>query len=66
MHVMKFRNLLLALALVCGPTLAEAAQSHTVAPLVIDIEVEARDIITREITLTNTGTQPLTVYPTVN
>jgi hypothetical protein len=43
-----------------------AAPAHTVAPLVIDIEAEARDIITRQITVTNTGTQPLTVYPSVN
>jgi hypothetical protein len=37
-----------------------------VSPLVIDLDAEARDIITKTITLTNTGTQQATVYPTVN
>lgn len=40
--------------------------SYTVSPLVIDIDVEARDIIAKEITVTNTGSQPVTLYPTVN
>ena len=45
---------------------AHAASTYTVAPLVIDEEVEARDIIEKTITLTNTGTAPVTIYPTVN
>lgn len=45
---------------------AHAGPAYTVSPLVIDIEAEARDIISKEITITNTGTQPVTVFPTVN
>lgn len=45
---------------------AHAAPAYTVSPLVIDIEAEARDIIPKEITVTNTGTQAVTVFPTVN
>lgn len=48
------------------PSPAEAGPSYTVSPLVIDVEAEARDIISKEITIKNTGTQPVTVYPTVN
>jgi hypothetical protein len=48
------------------PTAASASLGYTVSPLVIDETVEARDIIERKITLTNTGTQPVTIYPTVN
>jgi hypothetical protein len=43
-----------------------AGPSYTASPLVIDVEAEARDIIPKEFTITNTGTQPVTVYPTVN
>ncbi len=48
-----------------APT-AFAGVSYTVAPLVIDEEVEVRDIIEKTITLTNTGDTPVTIYPTVN
>ncbi len=48
------------------PFLSSAGVSYTVSPLVIDAEVEARDIIEKKITITNTGNQPVTVYPTVN
>lgn len=40
--------------------------SHIVTPLVIDIEAEGRDIITKTVTVTNTGDQMMTLYPTVN
>lgn len=43
-----------------------AAAGYTVSPLVIDVTAEARDIITKTITVTNTGSQPVTVFPTVN
>ena len=43
-----------------------AAISYTVSPMVIDIESEARDIVSKSIILTNTGTQQVTVYPSVN
>jgi len=45
---------------------AFAATQYSVSPLVIDIDAEARDILTRTITITNTGTSPATLYPTVN
>jgi hypothetical protein len=47
-------------------SLVEAAPAYSVSPLVIDIDAKARDILTKEITITNTGTQPVTVYPSVN
>lgn len=55
-----------AIFIFCFPFVVSAAPSYTVAPLVIDVESEARDIQTFDITLRNTGTAPLTVYPTVN
>ncbi len=57
--------LLGAIFFVTAP-LAFASVSYTVSPLVINTEVEARDIISRSLTLTNTGTAPVTIYPTVN
>lgn len=43
-----------------------ASVSYTVSPLVINIDSEARDIVTKTITISNTGTQQVTIYPTVN
>ena len=48
------------------PLAAYADITYTIAPLVIDIDAEPRDIIERTITITNHSTQPVTVYPTVN
>lgn len=48
------------------PTSVHADAAYTIAPLVIDIDAEARDILTKQITITNTGSQPVTIYPTVN
>jgi len=48
------------------PQSAEALTAYTITPLVIDIPIEARDIITKEITITNTGDQQISLYPTVN
>ena len=48
------------------PESTHADIAYTVSPLVIDIEAEARDILTRTIIVTNTGDQPITVFPTVN
>jgi hypothetical protein len=45
---------------------AEASISYSVTPRVIDEEVTARDIIQKQIRITNTADQPVTVYPTVN
>jgi hypothetical protein len=43
-----------------------AAPQYSVAPLIIDESLEARDIVTREITITHTGGEPATLYPSVN
>jgi hypothetical protein len=43
-----------------------ASQEYTVSPLVIDESLEGRDIVIKDITITNTGSQPVTIYPTVN
>lgn len=43
-----------------------AAPSYSVTPLVIDVKAQPRDIIKKDITIKNTGTQPVTLYPTVN
>lgn len=54
------------LAFLSTGAVAHAAPMYSVAPLIIDTKAEPRDIITKTITLTNTGTQQVTVYPTVN
>lgn len=59
-----FFSIALLTALV--PPTAHAQIAYTVSPLVMDLEAKARDIITKTIILTNTGTVPVTVYPTVN
>jgi hypothetical protein len=48
------------------PYKLDAAPLYTVSPLVIDVEATGRDIITRTITLENTGSAPVTLYPSVN
>jgi hypothetical protein len=45
---------------------AMAAPQYTATPLVIDESLLPRDIANREITLINTGSEPVTVYPTIN
>lgn len=43
-----------------------ALASYTVAPKVLDVAVEAREMIGETIRVTNTGTNVLRLYPTVN
>ena len=45
---------------------ADGPFSLTVTPVVIDEKAKIRDIIHETITLTNTGTAPLELYPTIN
>lgn len=59
-----FLGLIIATASV--PLFTHANPSFTISPLVIDTSAEARDIISKKISITNTGTQPVTIYPTVN
>jgi hypothetical protein len=47
-------------------TSVHAAPLYTISPLIIDTKAVPRDIIKKSITITNTGTQPVTLYPTVN
>lgn len=60
------RSIAIVAVCVYASSVAQAAPSYSVTPLVIDEEVTARDIIEKTITLTNTGEQPVTVYPSVN
>jgi hypothetical protein len=53
-------------ALMLFPLITHADISYTIAPLIIDTKAEPRDIITKTITITNTGAQPVTLFPTVN
>ncbi len=43
-----------------------ANSEYTVTPLVVDVNVEARDIVERKILVSNTTGHLLTIYPTVN
>ncbi len=58
--------LLSAIFIVYAPPFVGDSLAYTVAPLILDVEVQPRDIITKKITVTNTGEQPVTLYPTVN
>jgi hypothetical protein len=64
------KTLTLLFVLVLGVVLqaspVHALVSYSVSPLVVDEEVEERDIIEHTITLKNTGDTPVTIYPTVN
>ncbi len=62
----KFFFSIIALALYMIPYGANADVAYRVFPLVIDMSAEARDIITKEITIENIADQQITVYPTVN
>ena len=59
-------KVLLFALFVCVSPEALASTSYTISPMVIDLKSEARDIVEKEITITNTGTAPVTIYPTVN
>lgn len=63
---MSFFRTLFILSVSTIPLVSFADISYTVSPLVIDENVVPRDIISREITLVNTGDIPVTIYPTVN
>ncbi len=54
------------LALVCCFPAFSFAATYAVTPLVIDKELEKRDIVTETITLTNTEDRMVRVFPTVN
>ncbi len=60
-----FRNLISLLALLLVPAVS-LADEYTVTPRVIDVDAEARDIITETITITNTGQSRTRIFPSVN
>ncbi len=64
-RIATFSFTLAVISLFCIPT-AFAAVSYSVSPLVIDEEVEVRDIKSYTLTLVNNGDSPVTIYPTVN
>ncbi len=63
---MRFLFILSSCFIFYGFSSVEAFASYSVAPLVIDEEVEERDIVEHTITLTNNGDSPVSIYPTVN
>ncbi len=56
---------LMALLLLSIPV-AASASGLKISPLLIDLDVEERDIVTKDITLTNDSDGKLTIYATVN
>lgn len=48
------------------PSFSSAQVSYTVTPRVIDVTAAARDIITRTITIENTGVSMTSIFPSVN
>ncbi len=52
--------------IIAFPVALFAAPQYSVAPLVIDESLKPRDIVTKTITITHTGGEPVTLYPTVN
>ncbi len=62
-----FKTFYIALlaVLIAQPTLLFAA-SYSVTPLVLDRELEKRDIVTETVTLTNHDGRIVRIYPTVN
>jgi hypothetical protein len=67
MTLMKTGRILLILGFLAlvSPIGANASEFE-ITPLLIDVETEARDLITKDITLTNTSDAKLTIYATVN
>ncbi len=61
-----FKILIITGVLLSSTLTTYANTAYRISPLVIDLDAEARDITTRTITITNTGTNPVTIYPTVN
>ena len=49
-----------------GVNLSSAAEGYTVTPRVIDVSAEARDIISRTITITNDANNITSIFPSVN
>lgn len=65
MRVLFLSVILLFGTIVFFPNAAQADE-YTVTPRVIDVEAEARDIIKRTITITNTGISRTRIFPSVN
>lgn len=61
-----FTGIFFIVAYIISSGYVYAAPTFSITPLVIDIEAEGRDIIKKDITVTNTGSQPATIFPSVN
>ena len=61
-----FRSSLSILTILITLLPAFSHAAYSVSPLVIDEELSKRDIVTHTITLTNTGSNRVRIYPTVN
>jgi hypothetical protein len=63
---MKFLlTLAFSIAVILAPTPLLAA-NFSISPVLIDVDVDARDVVTKDITLSNTTTNKLVIYATVN
>lgn len=65
MRILLFTCFALLAAVVWQPTAASAA-TYSVSPLIIDLELEKRDIITKQVTITNQDRKQIRVYPSVH
>lgn len=63
---MHFRPITILLLLIALFPLFAEANTYKVTPLIIDREVEARDIFSETITITNNKNHKIRVYPSVN
>ena len=57
---------LLIIGIVMIVPISVVAANYSVAPLIIDLDLQKRDIVTKTITLTNNEGRMLRIYPTVN
>lgn len=59
------KQLFIFLVLLFAPLYSHAA-SYSISPLIIDLDLEKRDIVRKEITITNHDGRQIRVYPSVN
>lgn len=65
--IMRFTHVkLLLCGLLCAVAFPTYAANYVVTPMLIDHTVEERQVLTETIKITNTGPQPIRVYPSVH
>lgn len=62
---LRFFSVALIVWMVCSPMYAVAAE-YSLSPLIIDLELEKRDIVYRDITITNQSNKQVRIFPSVN